>query len=134
MSAEENLELVRWRFTAHPMLVDADDALREIYSPDVVLYGPGERFVGIEGIKQAGDITRAAFSEIEMAVEEMTAEGEDRVVTRIVGHSRHTGEFQGVPPSGKRVTVRGVIVSRIKDGRIVEEWRNMTWGVGDGAE
>ncbi len=129
MSTEENLELVRRRFSEHPILGEAEDALRAIYSPDVVLHGPGEQFEGIEGIERAGAETRAAFSDIEITVESMSSQGEDRVATTIVGRSRHTGEFHGVAPSGRWVTVHGVIVSLIRDHKIVEEWRNMTWSV-----
>lgn len=127
MSVEENLALVRRRFEEHPILVDADEALAAIYSPDVVLHGPGERFEGIEGIKRAAAITRAAFTDIEMSVVSMEPNGEDRVVTQISGHSVHTGEFQGVKPTGQPITVSAMVVSRIANGRIVEEWRNMTW-------
>ena len=62
-----------------------------------------------------------------MSVESMIASGDDRVVTHIVGHSVHSGEFQGVKPTSKPITVRAMVVSRIANGRIVEEWRNMTW-------
>jgi predicted ester cyclase len=127
MSVEENLELVRRRFDEHPILVDAEDALRAIYAPDAVLHGPGEQFVGIEGIQRAAAITRGAFSNIEMSVVSMTASGEDRVVTQITGRSVHTGEFQGVQPTNKPITVNAMVVSRIEGGKIVEEWRSMTW-------
>lgn len=127
MSLEENLELVRRRFEDHPILVDAEETLRAIYAPDVVLHGPGEQFVGIEGIQRAAAITKSAFTSIEMSVVSMAPSGEDRVVTQITGRSLHTGEFQGVKPTGKPITVNAMVVSRIADGRIVEEWRNMTW-------
>jgi predicted ester cyclase len=127
VSVEENLDLVRRRFDEHPILVDGEEALVAIYSPDVVLHGPGESFIGIDGIKRAAAATRAAFSEIEMSVVSMSPSGDDRVVTQIKGRSVHTGEFQGIEPTGKRITVTAMVVSRIADGRIVEEWRNMTW-------
>lgn len=124
---KENLELVRRRFGDHPILGDGEVDLAAVYSPDVVLHGPGERFVGIEGIKQAAEVTRAAFSDIEFRVDEMVARDSDRVVTKIVGRSRHTGPFQGAKPTDKWVQVNGIVISRLEDGRIVEEWRNMTW-------
>jgi len=127
MSIEQNLETVQRRFREHPILVDADEMLASVYSPDVVLHGPGESFHGIEGIKQAAAITRAAFSQIEMSVESMVPAGSDRVITHIVGRSVHTGEFQGVKPTGKPVLVTAMVISRLVDGMIVEEWRNMTW-------
>ena len=127
MSEQENLAVVERRFREHPMLVDAGETLAAIYSPDVVLHGPGESFHGIEGIQEAAAITRAAFSQIEMTVESMEAAGSDRVVTHIVGRSVHTGDFQGVKATGNPIQVRAMVVSRLADGLIVEEWRNMTW-------
>lgn len=123
---DANLELVRKRFDAHPILGGEDAALAEIYAPDVVLHGPGEEYHGIDGIQQAAAITRAAFSDITFEVQDMRAE-DDRVITHIEGHSRHTGPFQGAPASNRWVTVRGIVVSRIANGRIAEEWRSMTW-------
>jgi predicted ester cyclase len=127
MSDQENLAVVERRFREHPMLVDAGEALAAIYSPDVVLHGPGESFRGIEGIQRAAAITRAAFSQIQMTVESMEPAGSDRVVTRISGRSLHTGDFQGVKATGKPVEVTAMVVSRLEKGLIVEEWRNMTW-------
>ena len=61
----------------------------------------------------------------------MTAEEEDKVVTKIVGRSRHTGPFQGAQPTGKWVQIDGIVITRLQDGKIVEEWRNMTWSPSD---
>lgn len=127
MSLEENLELVRRRFGEHPILDEVEADLESIYAADVVLHGPGEQFVGIAGIRQAAEATRAAFSDIEFRVNEMKTEEGDRVVTKIEGRSRHTGPFQGAQPTGKWVQVNGIVISRLQDHKIVEEWRNMTW-------
>ena len=127
LSQEENLDLVRRRFGGHPILDDSELDLAAVYAADVVLHGPGERFAGIDGIQQAAAETRAAFSDIEFRIDEMTARARDRVVTKIVGRSRHTGPFQGAQPTNKWVQVNGIVISRIEDGRIVEEWRNMSW-------
>lgn len=131
MSREANLEIVRQRFGEHPILDEADADLGAIYSTDVVLHGPGERFVGLEGIKEAAEATRSAFSDIAFQVGEMTAEEEDKVVTKIMGRSRHTGLFQGAQPTGKWVQIDGIVITRLQDGKIVEEWRNMTWSPAD---
>ena len=32
----------------------------------------------------------------------------------------HTGEFRGVAPTGKKITIEGVLIYRIVDGKIVE--------------
>ena len=61
------------------------------------------------------------------SIEDMLAEG-DRVVTRVVMRGTHQGDLPWGPhdsiikPTGKKVTVGGILISRIADGRIVEDW------------
>ena len=64
-----------------------------------------------------------AFPDIQMTVEEQVAEG-DRVVTRWSAQGTHEGELMGVPASGKQVTVSGITIARLADGKIQEEWSN----------
>ena len=53
----------------------------------------------------------------------MIAEG-DRVVARMTVTGTQTGEFMGLPPSGKRTRVTAIGISRIVDGKFVEYWEN----------
>jgi len=55
-----------------------------------------------------------------MSVEEQIAEG-DKVVTRWSATGTHRGELMGVPPTGKRLSMTGIVISRCAGGRIVEE-------------
>ncbi len=129
----QNMELVERRFLEHPILGKPDSVIREVYSPEVVMHGQGEQFEGWEGIARAARETRAAFSDITFKIEDMRTEG-DRVVTRIRGTSRHTGEFHGVAPSGREVSLWGIVTSAVRDGRIVEEWRSLHWDLGSGVD
>jgi predicted ester cyclase len=54
-------------------------------------------------------------------VEDQIAEG-DKVVTRYTVSGTHQGEFFGVAPTGKRITMSGIMVDRLEDGKMVEEW------------
>lgn len=56
-----------------------------------------------------------------MAVEDQIAEG-DIVVTRWTARGSHQGEYLGVLPTGRQVTIHGVDIDRIAGGRIVESW------------
>jgi len=49
------------------------------------------------------------------------AEGE-KVVTRLSGSGRHTGELMGAAPTGKTIKFTAVVISRFVDGKIAEEW------------
>jgi predicted ester cyclase len=56
------------------------------------------------------------------------AEG-DRVVARISARATHTGELFGKAPTGKVVTMTGIAIHRIVDGRIAERWAEQSLGV-----
>jgi steroid delta-isomerase-like uncharacterized protein len=64
---------------------------------------------------------RAAFEHLNVTVEEMVAEG-DRVAARFTARGIHKGAFMGLPPTGKPITMTGMEIFRIEDGRIAELW------------
>ena len=49
------------------------------------------------------------------------AEG-DKVVARVTMTGTHTGDFWGVPPTGRKVNLTAIYIVRIADGKIVEHW------------
>ncbi len=63
----------------------------------------------------------AAFSELHFSIEDLIAEG-DKVVARTTSRAIHSGDYQGLPPTGKQIAFSGITVERIKDGKIVERW------------
>lgn len=79
---------------------------------------------GPEGFKALVDMYQSAYSETAITIDDQIAEG-DRVVTRWTGRGTHTGELMGVAPTGKEVTVSGITISRIANGKIAEEWELM---------
>ncbi len=66
----------------------------------------------------------AAFPDSNMTIDDTVAEG-DRVVSRFTVRGTHRGEFQGIPPTGKQVTITGIAISRIEGGRVVEDWEEL---------
>lgn len=76
---------------------------------------------GIDGAEEAFKYAMNAFSDFSHTISDMYADG-DRVITRVVGKGRHTGDFLGVPPTGKEVSMEGIVIHRIADGKIVEHW------------
>lgn len=64
---------------------------------------------------------RAAFPDIEITVEEVIADG-DRLAFRSIMRGTHGGEFLGIAPTGRTVTVGLVDVIHFKDGRFEEQW------------
>lgn len=77
-----------------------------------------------EGYKQFVTISRSALPDFHTTVEDIIAEG-DKVVQRFTARDTHKGEFMGIPPTGKQVTMTGIAIDRIAGSKIVENWANM---------
>jgi predicted ester cyclase len=122
MSAEENRALHR-RYIEE-MNRDNFAFLDEYMAPGYVFHGAGVELEGVDAFKGYVQTMQGAFSELERTLEDTIAEG-DRVVSRWSGRAAHSGEFAGIPPTGKRVTITGIIISRIVNGQAVEEWEEI---------
>ena len=123
MSAEQNKTVAR-RFLVEVFGGGNLDLADELIAPNHVSSGPGTLPglpSGPEGQRQLIGFYRSAFPDVQFTVEDQIAEGE-RVVTRWTAQGTHTGEFAGLPPTGRAATVTGVGIDRIVDGKIVESW------------
>jgi steroid delta-isomerase-like uncharacterized protein len=98
------------------------DAISEIYSADYVHHGQGDlQLRGLEQVRGFAAGILAASSDRHAEVERQVVEGE-RVVTQFTSRGTQTGAYRGIPPSGKEWVVEGIVISRIEDGKIVEDW------------
>ena len=61
------------------------------------------------------------FPDLQLTIEDAVGEG-DLVAQRVTFAGTHTGEFQGLPPTHRRVTFSGLELNRFSDGRVVEHW------------
>lgn len=62
-----------------------------------------------------------AFPDIHYTIEDLIAEG-DRVTVRWTWKGTHTGEFNGIAPTGKTVTNEGMAIFQMRDGKIIRSW------------
>ncbi|WP_344165016.1 ester cyclase [Kribbella yunnanensis] len=74
-----------------------------------------------EGMRAAGGMMRAAFPDWHSDLHALIAEG-DLVVERFTASGTHRGEVMGVAPTGAVVSLPGINIWRLRDGRIVERW------------
>jgi predicted ester cyclase len=44
------------------------------------------------------------------------------VVVRLTGSGKHVGEVNGIPPSGRPISVDAISIHRIEGGKIAETW------------
>jgi steroid delta-isomerase-like uncharacterized protein len=119
MSLEENKAIAR-RFYEGYNTGDLD-TMFTLIAPDVVWHGPVGLPLSREQWKQIDATLLGAFPTLSLNIEDQIAEA-DRVVTRTTLQGTHQGEFQGLPPTGKLVTMRAINIDRISDGQVVEHW------------
>jgi steroid delta-isomerase-like uncharacterized protein len=79
---------------------------------------PGQQ-QGREGLKDVIRMMRIGFPDIHWTVEETIASG-DKVVSRFKWTGTQRGEFLGIPATGRKVTVPGVVIDRLNDGKMAD--------------
>ena len=120
MAREENIA-AQERF-AEGVNTGNFDIFDEVVAPDVVDHDPApEQGPGPQGFKDMFANLRAAFPDLEVTPEHMTATDEDVALAYMV-NGTHKGDFLGVAPTGRRITARGVQIGRFRDGQLVERW------------
>jgi steroid delta-isomerase-like uncharacterized protein len=77
-----------------------------------------------EGVKVLATMLRSAFPDLKATIEDTIAEG-DKVVIRMTWSGTHKGEFMGIPPTGKRVSIGVIDVIHMDGGKFVEHWGQM---------
>ncbi len=122
MSAEENKALVR-RYAQELLNQTNLDLFDEIFAPDFVQYGADpDQVSGVEDLKQFFIMMRLGFPDFQVTIEDLFAAEGEKVVLRFVFRGTHEGEFTGITPTGKQVTMAGIDIFRIAGGKIVELW------------
>ena len=120
MSKEENKALMR-RY--YDVLNNGNTAMAyELLSPNIdhVAHGaPPGTPPGPEGAIQALGAFRTGFPDLRVTIEDIVAEG-DKVACRVTFRGTHKGEFQGIAPTNKQVTVTAISINRIDGDKIVE--------------
>jgi steroid delta-isomerase-like uncharacterized protein len=120
---EQNKAIIRRLEEANDSEIKATTL--ELLAPDFVLHmsgspGPLNR----EAVMQLAAAWRSAFSNAQHTFEDQIAE-DNKVVSRFTWHAVHTGEFQGMPATGKQIAVAGMYIDRIRDGQVVERWASL---------
>jgi predicted ester cyclase len=78
---------------------------------------------GADGYKWLLHRLKAGFPDVCFLPAEQIAEG-DKIVTPWTIQGTHTQRYRGLEPTGKRITVSGIQIDRLKDGKVVESWNH----------
>jgi serine phosphatase RsbU (regulator of sigma subunit)/ketosteroid isomerase-like protein len=126
MSAEDNKALVR-RFVRAQWAKDLA-ALEEMMAPDFVDHSvlPGQGSTREDYLQDVAE-DQAASSDAILTIEDQMAEG-DKVISRLSIRGSHDQEMvTGMPPTGVKLGFTGIIINRLVDGKIAEEWSEGTY-------
>lgn len=90
------------------------------FATNITLIMTPENVIGIENIKDFYANYLNGFSNIEFTVVDVFGQG-DKIVKHWNFKGTHTGEFFGIPATGKSVNVEGATLVKMKDGKIAQE-------------
>jgi steroid delta-isomerase-like uncharacterized protein len=124
MPPEENKNLIRRYIEAIDDNQTSDwGILDEYIAEDFVAHNPLHPGVSLdrEGMQQGAELFRVAAPGSRHEVTMQVAE-DDLVVSHIVGRGVHAGELLGIPATNTEIETEGIVVHRVRDGKIVEYW------------
>jgi steroid delta-isomerase-like uncharacterized protein len=115
-----NIELVK------TMIAELDkgnaEILLKLYAPDSKYYFPSNSATPMSREDELAMVKMiyAAMPDFTHKISDIFAV-KDRVIMRLTASGTHQAEFEGIPPTGNKVTISALNICRIKDGLIVEE-------------
>ena len=120
MAESENKQLIR-RYYEEVLNQNRLEVLNELSRPDHVEHNPlPGQGQGLEGLKQRVTAIKQAFNP-RFTLDHVIAES-DKVAVMWTNSGTHQGEWFGVPATGKTVTIQGIDIHVIRDGRMAEHW------------
>ena len=90
------------------------------FTDDITLVSSPENIVGIEDFKAYYQNFITGFSDIKFTMVDVFGQG-DKIVKHWNFKGKHTGDFFGIPATGKTVDVDGVTLVKMTDGKIAQE-------------
>lgn len=120
MSIEENKKIIlRYQECYNTNQLDGLDEIVavDVLTPKIMPEMPP----GLQGAKAVHQKTLLGMPDFRTEIQDLIAE-DDKVVARIIMTGTHTGDFYGIPATGKQVEFSGIYIARIANGKIVEHW------------
>ena len=95
--------------------------LQELVHPDYVYRSPDQELQGQEALEALFTAYRSGLPDLNASIDDLI-ETEEKVMISITLTGTHTGDLMGIPATGNSLNVHAMILSRLEDGKIVEEW------------
>lgn len=119
-SVDKNIEMYNQTWDAIINNGDLDAINTNNFDEGITLISSPENIVGIEDFKSYYSNFTTGFSDVEFTIEDIFGQG-DKLVKHWSFKGTNTGEFFGMPATGKSIAVSGVTLVKMKDGKILQE-------------
>jgi steroid delta-isomerase-like uncharacterized protein len=117
---DQNKSVVR-RFVDEIFVGGRLESVDELVAEDFVPHTWPSTGAGRNDLRRAIERVFNGLTDVDFKIEDMIAEN-DKVAVRLTASARQTGEFMGLPPSGKSYTIDEIHIFRLREGKIVEHW------------
>lgn len=103
------------------------EALDEIFAPHVIVHrSPVRHVAGLAAFKHLVAETRSIYSDLNLSIDEILLDGEERGALRWTLRGTHTSQSQNlpIPPTGKQVVYTGSTIFHLQGGKAIEAWEH----------
>jgi len=125
-SPEENKSLVR-RWMAEVWNKGNLAVADELFAPTYIHRTPTTTLPDLAAFKQMISDFRAGVPDVQVTIQDLLTDG-DKIITRWVLTGTHQGELLGIAPTNKSITLSGITIQRVENGRIAESWAEFNAG------
>jgi steroid delta-isomerase-like uncharacterized protein len=125
MPEAANKNLIR-RWFAEVWNRGDENVIDALFAEQGIAYGLSDTDIEARGPAQFKTFLRTlrgSFPDVRISIEDIVAE-DDKVMVRVVIEGTHLGDNLGVPATGRRIRVAGIVLVRIANGQIIEGWNS----------
>lgn len=97
------------------------DLVAELVSDEVGGSGADD---GLEPYLRRIEVVLEAFPDYHWDLQQRVVQG-DTVVARLIGRGTHTGTFEGIAPTGRRIATQELVIYRFAEGKVVGCWGDL---------
>ncbi len=98
------------------------DVVEQFFSDDYVLHSGGKDHRGRSFVRRFVKQLRSAIPDLRVVDITVLTKAGNTIVWQRTLRGTHKAKMKGIPPTGKRVEWRDLVVTRMKRGKIVEDW------------
>jgi steroid delta-isomerase-like uncharacterized protein len=112
---------VIYRFIDEAINKGNHSVLDELLHPNYIFRSSDQVIKGAQALKGFFAALRNAFPDLHLNIDDLLVEDE-KLVSSFTLTGTHEAEFMGIPTTGNSINIHGMVLSRFREGKIIEEW------------